>query len=97
MNKSTLPTAIAAVAMGALGFSGSLQAAPRLCDDGSRPPCQDTGEATPSNNLSYPAIWSDSVSILAPLPEIDWTFAPITGPATQCFTGDLPVPEDAVC
>ncbi len=69
------------------------------CDDGSRPPCQDTGEAA-ANNLSYPVIWSDGVSILTPLPETEWDFAPITDPASQCFMGDtggLAVPEDAVC
>lgn len=100
MKRSTLATAFTAVAMGALGFAGHLQAAPRLCDGGTRPPCRDTGEATPSNNLSYPAIWSDGVSFLAPLPDTDWTFAPVTDPDTDCFTGDtggLPVPEDDVC
>ena len=100
MKRSTLATAITAVAMGTLGFADGPLAAPRLCDDGTRPPCRDTGEATPSNNLSYPAIWSDGVSFLAPLPDTDWTFAPVDNPATQCFTGDtggLPVPEDDVC
>jgi hypothetical protein len=100
MKRSTLATAITAVAMGVLGFAGSLQAAPRLCDDGTRPPCRDTGEATPSNNVSFPAIWSDGVSFLEPLPEAEWTFAPVDDPAADCFTGDtggLPVPEDDVC
>jgi len=100
MNRSRLATAIAAFAMGTLGFVGDLQDAPRLCDHGTRPPCRDAGEATPSNNLSYPAIWSDGVSIVPSLPQTDWTFAPITDPATECFTGDtsgLPVPADAVC
>ena len=97
MKKSTLASAVSAALLGATVFVGSAQAAPRLCDDGSRPPCRDTGEAA-ANNLSYPVIWSDGDSILAPLPE--WTFATITDPASQCFMGDtggLPVPEDAVC
>jgi len=97
MKQSTLASAVSATLLGASVFVGSAQAAPRLCDDGSRPPCQDTGEAA-ANNLSYPVIWSDGVSILAPLTE--WTFATITDPASQCFTGDtggLPVPEDDVC
>ena len=99
MKKSTLASAASATLLGATVFVGSAQAAPRLCDDGSRPPCQDTGEAA-ANNLSYPVIWSDGVSIVTPLPQTDWTFAPIDDPATQCFTvdtGGLPVPEDAVC
>ena len=100
MKQSTLASAVSATLLGASVFVGSAQAAPRLCDDGSRPPCQDTGEETSTNNVSYPVIWSDGVSILTPLPETDWTFAPITAPASQCFMGDtggLPVPEDAVC
>ena len=100
MKQSTLAAAVSAVLLGTTVFVGSAQAAPRLCDDGSRPPCRDTGEETSTNNLSYPVIWSDGVSILTPLPETEWTFAPITDPASQCFMGDtggLPVPEDAVC
>jgi len=99
MKQSTLASAVSATLLGASVFVGSAQAAPRLCDDGSRPPCQDTGEAA-ANNLSYPVIWSDGVSIVESLPSTDWTFAPITDPASQCFTGDtggLPVPEDDVC
>ena len=60
-----------AALLGASVFVGSAQAAPRLCDDGSRPPCKDTGEATPTNNLAYPVIWSDGVSIVAPLPQAE--------------------------
>ncbi len=100
MKQSTLARAVSAALLGATVFVGSAQAAPRLCDDGTRPPCRDTGEATPSNNLSYPVIWSDGVSIVAPLPETEWTFAAITDPTSQCFTGDtggLPVPDAAVC
>jgi hypothetical protein len=99
MKRSALCIAVGAALLGATGFAGWVQAAPRLCDDGSRPPCRDTGEAA-ANNLSYPVIWSDGVSILAPLSESEWTFATVTDPASQCFTGDtggLPVPEDAVC
>ena len=88
MKQSTLACAVSAALLGASVFVGSAQAAPRLCDDGSRPPCKDTGEATPTNNLAYPVIWSDGVSIVAPLPDTDWTFAQITDPASQCFTGD---------
>jgi len=100
MKQSTLASAVSATLLGATVFVGSAQAAPRLCDDGSRPPCRDTGEETSTNNVSYPVIWSDGVSIVTELPETDWTFAPITDPASQCFMGDtggLPVPEDAVC
>ena len=100
MKQSTLAATVSAALLGTSVFVGSAQAAPRLCDDGSRPPCRDTGEETSTNNLSYPVIWSDGVSILTPLPETEWTFAPITAPASQCFMGDtggLPVPEDAVC
>ena len=103
MKQSTLSGAVSAALLGAAVFVGSAQAAPRLCEDGTRPPCRDTGEATSTNNLSYPVIWSDGVSILTPLPQDDWTFAAEitdTDPASQCFTGDtggLPVPEDAVC
>ena len=100
MKQPTLAAAVSAVLLGTTVFVGSAQAAPRLCDDGSRPPCRDTGEETPTNNLSYPVIWSDGVSIVESLPSTDWTFAAINTPATECFTGDtggLPVPEDAVC
>jgi hypothetical protein len=99
MKPSTLARAVSASVLGTLVCIGSPQGAPRECDDGSRPPCNDTGEAA-ANNLSYPVIWSDGVSLLAPLPQADWTFAPITDPASQCFTGNtggLPVPDDEVC
>lgn len=100
MDKSTLTGTVSAALLGAVVSIGSAEAAPRLCDDGTRPPCRDTGEATPSNNLSYPVIWSDGVSLLTPLPNTEWTFAPIGDPATECFTGDaggVPVPEDITC
>jgi hypothetical protein len=99
MKQSTLAAAVSATLLGTSVFVGSAQAAPRVCDDGSRPPCQDTGEAA-ANNLSYPVIWSDGASILAPLPETEWAFEPITDPASECFTGDtggLPVPEEFDC
>ena len=100
MKPSTLARAVSSASLGASFFIGRAHAATRLCDAGSRPPCRDTGEATPTNTLSFPVIWSDGVSILTPLPETEWTFAPITDPASQCFMGDtggLPVPEDDVC
>ena len=67
MKKSTLAGAFTVALTSVAVFAGSAVAAPRLCDDGTRPPCRDTGEATPSNNLSYPVIWSDDAPLLAPL------------------------------
>lgn len=68
MKQSILAHDVSAALLGTSVFVSSAQAAPRLCDDGSRPPCQDIGEAA-ANNLSYPVILSDGVSILTPLPE----------------------------
>ena len=99
MKKSNLINAISISLLAAGVFISTLQAAPRICEDGSRPPCHDTGEAT-ANNLSFPVIWSDGVSILTELPEADWSFASISDPDLDCFTGDtggLPVPEDDIC
>ena len=42
----TRATAIAAVLIGSAGLIGSANAAPKLCDDGSRPPCDDGGGGT---------------------------------------------------
>ena len=98
MKQSTLASAISATLLGASVFVGSAQAAPRLCDDGSRPPCQDTGEAA-ANNLSYPVIWSDDTPLLTPLPSDDWTFGTVSDPASECYTdGTNGVPlAEAVC
>ena len=54
MKESILACAVSAALLGAAFFVGSAQAAPRLCDDGTRPPCRDTGEATPTNVAHEP-------------------------------------------
>jgi len=45
MKTRLLPTLVGALLAGAIGLTGGAIAAPRVCDDGSRPPCGDDGGA----------------------------------------------------
>jgi hypothetical protein len=46
------------------GMSGPAFAARKTCDDGSYPPCRDTGEEEAGNRLSYPAVLIPGISIV---------------------------------
>jgi len=61
--RRTFAFAVAAVLVGMAAFSAGALAAPRLCDDGTRPPCRDTGEEGAGNRLSYPAVLIPGLSI----------------------------------
>lgn len=79
----------AAVAVLAIGPSATrLNAAPRLCDDGTRPPCNTEGEEAAANRLSYPVILPENQAPAGFPTAAPWTFATITDPTTQCFTGN---------
>jgi hypothetical protein len=52
---NTMAFAVAGVLAGMIGFSGDANAARKVCDDGSYPPCNTEGE-TATNNLSRPTI-----------------------------------------
>lgn len=83
MQKTTLVAIVNSVLPGLCFFASSVQAAQRLCDDATHPTCSDTGDETPSKNLSYPVIRSDCSPFLAPLSQDDWTVAPMADPVAQ--------------
>ncbi|UCF30483.1 MAG: hypothetical protein JSV26_10590 [bacterium] len=58
--KRYLVLACAVSLAGMLAFSGTGLAERRVCDDGTYPPCRDTGEEGAGNNLSLPAILTDT-------------------------------------
>jgi hypothetical protein len=100
MKPSTLTAIMAGIVL-TVAATGSAQAARRVCDDGSFPPCnKPPGESSGTNNLSYPVILSEGVTPGGFPVAGDWVFADITDPASQCTTGvepGTPVSPGVVC
>lgn len=98
--QGVLAAGAAVVILGLLAVTGSAGAAPRLCDDGTRPPChKDVGEGE-GNRLSYPVILPENEAPGGFPAPLAWTFATITDPASECFvgnTGGLPVDPSYDC
>lgn len=92
--------AIVLLAPGGMGLSTDAAAAPKLCDDGTRPPCNMEVPEGEGNRLSYPVILPENGAPAGFPTPTSWTFATITNPTTQCFvgsTGGLPVDPSYDC
>ena len=95
LKRFTRATTIAAVLIGSGGFIGSVDAAPRLCDDGTRPPCDGGGGGM------EPPDFGDLIILLrdangVPILDANQCQQPIAFPSDTCdaAVGLVPIDPD---